>query len=290
LAAPQLDPVPFEASDGGPVLRGESRGEGRDLFLCHGLSATRRYVVHGSKVLPRAGYRLHTYDARGHGESDPAPNYDYELLADDLEAVIADRGAGDPLVVGGHSMGCHTAVTFALRHPERVAALILAGPVYTGQDDDPELAKWDERADALEREGPEGFARVMGEDVEGPDDVRDTIIRLAKGRAELHRHPEAVAEALRQIPRARPFGGLEDLAALEMPVLVVGSHDEIDDGHPYAAAKAYAEVLPAARMAIEEKGQSPLSWQGGRLSREIRTFLEEHGLGPDGGGPAGGPG
>src|SRR5919112_1582631 len=40
--------------------------------LCHGITATRRYVLHGSKALPRAGHRVVVYDARGHGESDPA--------------------------------------------------------------------------------------------------------------------------------------------------------------------------------------------------------------------------
>ena len=287
MAASELDPVQFEAAGGGPVLHGESQGSGRDVFLCHGLSATRRYVVHGSKVLPRTGYRLQTYDARGHGESDPAEEYTYQLLADDLETVVTDRGAEDPLVLGGHSMGCHTAVTFALRHPERVAALILAGPVYTGEDDDLDLGRWDERADALEREGPEGFARVVGEHVDAPDDVRETIVRLAQGRAELHRHPEAVAAALRQIPRSKPFVSLDELTTLTMPVLVVASHDEMDDGHPYAVAERYTDTLPAARMISEAKGESPLSWQGGRLSREIASFLDEQGLAP---GPAGGDG
>ena len=286
MAAPDLEPVQFEAPGGGPVLHGESQGPGRDIFLCHGLSATRRYVVHGSKVLPRNGYRLHTYDARGHGESDPAAEYTYQLLADDLETVVTDRGAADDLILGGHSMGCHTAVTFALRHPERVAALILAGPVYTGEDDDLDLGRWDERAEALEREGPAGFARVVGEHVDAADDIRETIVRLAQGRAELHRHPEAVADALRQVPRSKPFETIDELETLGMPVLVVASHDEMDDSHPYAVAERYAATLPDATMISEEPGESPLSWQGGRLSREIAGFLGKHGLGPGPGGPA----
>lgn len=278
MASGPLDPVPFEAAGEGLVLRGESQGEGREIVLCHGLSATRRYVVHGSKVLPRKGYRLLTYDARGHGQSDPGEAYTYELLADDLEEVIADRGIPDPLIIGGHSMGCHTAVTFALRHPERVGALILAGPVYTGGEDDLDMARWDERADALEKDGPEGFARVIGEHVDASDDIRDTIMRLAKGRAELHEHPEAVAEALRQIPRSKPFGRIQDLHALRMPVLVVGTRDEADDGHPLAVAKLYAETLPNAKMVSEDEGESPLTWQGGRLSREIAEFLDANRL------------
>ena len=42
-------------------------------MLCHGITATRRYVIHGSRALERAGHEVVSYDARGHGESDPAP-------------------------------------------------------------------------------------------------------------------------------------------------------------------------------------------------------------------------
>lgn len=272
-------PVEFEVATEGSYVRGETLGEGGpDLFLCHGLSAARSYVVHGSKFLPRAGFCLNTYDARGHGESAPAPVYDYEHLADDLEKVVEERRQDDQLVLGGHSMGCHAAVTLALRQPDQVDALILVGPVYTGAGEDLDIGRWDERADALENGGPAEFARVIGERVTAAPDIKETIMRLAERRAALHLHPEAVAAALRQVPRSRPFVELDDLKALGMPVLVVASHDDADDGHPYAVAESYAAALPRAEMVSEEKGESPLSWQGGRLSREIGRFLAERGL------------
>ncbi len=65
--------------------------------MVHGLTATRRYVVHGSKVLPRKGFRTIAYDARGHGESDPAPageGYSYAELSADLGRVIEAETAG----------------------------------------------------------------------------------------------------------------------------------------------------------------------------------------------------
>jgi hypothetical protein len=58
-------------------------------------------------------------------------------------------------------------------------------------------------------------------------------------------------------------------------VLVVASNDEADPGHPYAVAEAYAAALPRARLISEDDGQSPLAWQGGRLSREIALFALE---------------
>jgi 3-oxoadipate enol-lactonase len=60
---------------------------------------------------------------------------------------------------------------------------------------------------------------------------------------------------------------------LEVPALVVASHDEADPGHPRAVAEAYAERLPRARLIGEEEGESPLAWQGGKLSREIADFI-----------------
>src|ERR1700681_1258963 len=69
--------------------------EGRAIVLLHGLTATRRYVVMGSRALERAGHRVIAFDARGHGQSAPAPEpaaYTYGLLAGDLEAVLDAAG------------------------------------------------------------------------------------------------------------------------------------------------------------------------------------------------------
>ena len=275
-----IEPVSFEVSGDGQLLRGESAGGGPDIILLHGLSATRRYVVHGSKLLPRRGYRLHTYDARGHGESDPAADgYGYPQMADDLARVIETQVLSDQPVVGGHSMGCHTAVTYALRDPSRVSALILIGPVFNpATAGEGEMARWDERADALEEGGPEAFGRAAAEGIESPE-YRETVERLARERAELHSHPDAVAEALRQVPRSRPFESIGQLGLLDMPVMVVGTGDEADPGHPFAVAEQYAAALPDAVLVSEGPGESPLSWQGGRLSREIDGFLADRGLG-----------
>ena len=59
-----------------------------------------------------------------------------------------------------------------------------------------------------------------------------------------------------------------------MPALVVASRDEADPGHPHAVAQAWAERLPAATLISEDEGESPLAWQGGRLSRAIADFCE----------------
>jgi len=260
-------------------LAAESIGDGPPIVLLHGLSATRRSVVHGSKALARRGYRQLSYDARGHGKSDPAPaqgGYSYAELTADLEAVIAAEVGDRPVVLAGHSMGAHTTISHALVHGDRLAGVVLIGPTYMGFVDEEALAGWDRLADGLERGGVEGFIAAYDHGL--PPAWRETILRFTRRRLLDHRHPQAVARALREVPRSAPFEAMSELEFCEVPALVVASRDEADRGHPYAVAAAYTERLPRARLISEAEGESPLAWQGGRLSREIASFCAEPGV------------
>lgn len=261
-----------------PAIRGEAVGEGPPIVLCHGITATRHSVVHGSRRLERAGHRVIAYDARGHGESDPAPaghGYEYPELRGDLEAVIEEQAGGGPVLLAGHSMGAHTAVGFALEDPGRVAGLVVIGPAYDGEIEDDSLLYWDGLAAALEQGGIDGFVAYIDR-VQGIDPRwRDSVLRFTRERMERHRHLGALVAALRQVPRSRPFESMDQLERLAVPTLVVASHDAADPGHPYAVAAEYASRIPVARLVSEPEGQSPLAWQGGRLSREIEAFYRE---------------
>ena len=61
-----------------------------------------------------------------------------------------------------------------------------------------------------------------------------------------HEHPLAVADALQAVPRSRPFESLDELAALDVPTVVIASRDEADPGHPLAVGERYAETIPGA--------------------------------------------
>lgn len=275
----ELEPRTFEVVSNGVRLAGEEVGEGPPIVLLHGITATRRYVLHGSLTLARRGYRLISYDARGHGESSPAPDgegYGYPQLMRDLGAVLADRCPGERPVLCGHSMGCHTVAGYALDHADGVAALVLEGPVTLGiPAPDEVLASWDRLANGLERGGVEGFMEAYEADLGVNPEWRETALRITRERMERHRHPEALAQALHEVPRSLAFEGLAELETLDVPALVVASYDEADPGHPYAIAEAWAERLASARLVSEETGKSPLAWQGGRLSRVIADFLDE---------------
>ena len=137
------DPLPFEVpagrgearGAGAILLAGEAAGEGPAVVCLHGLTATRSYVLLGSRHLDRRGYRVVAYDARGHGESAPAPDptaYEYRDLVADLAAVL-DGQEIERAVLAGSSMGAATAVAFCLEHSERAAALVLVTPAYEGR-------------------------------------------------------------------------------------------------------------------------------------------------------------
>jgi pimeloyl-ACP methyl ester carboxylesterase len=260
-----------------PSIFIEEAGEGTPIVLLHGLTATRRYVLQGSKHLLNRGYRLVFYDARGHGDSgapdDPA-DYGYDLMVGDLERVLEQKGLEHPVLVGS-SMGAHVATAFALAQPERVSALVQITPAYMGhgRTEPEELAHWDRLASALEQGDVEAFKRIS-ETHELPERWREGVELGIEQRLARHRDLRAVAAALRVVPRSDAWEGLDVLGGLEVPTLVVASRDEVDPGHPMFIAVDYARRIPDAELAVEEPGYPPLAWQGSRLSRAIGDFLE----------------
>ena len=267
----------YETDSGGATLSISDDGEGPAIVLAHGLTATRRYVVMGSTALPRSGHRVIAYDARGHGVSSPAPQpdaYTYGDLGDDLEAVLEAAGVARA-VFAGASMGAHTVIRLALSRPQRVAGLVVITPAYPDEFDDPaRLARWDALSEGLRTGGVDGFLAAYG-DPQVPQRWRDSVLKVIRQRLALHEHPQALADALRVVPRSRPFQSLEDLSAIAAPTVVVASADEADPGHPQAVGEAYAEAIPGAQLVTDEPGRSPVAWQGSQLSKIIANVVSE---------------
>jgi 3-oxoadipate enol-lactonase len=280
-----VDPESFQVTrrleDGSElILDGEIAGQGPPVVLLHGLSATRRNVVQGSRALLRRGYRLIAYDARGHGASSPGTRYRYPDLIEDLEAVLDELGL-DRVALVGSSMGAATGMAFALRHPERAAALVQITPAYngaarTGNVDD---GAWDAMATGLEDGGVDAFVDVAQPAGAG-EGWREIAREAVRQRMERHEHPLEVAQALREMPRSAAWNGLEALREVQTPVLIVASRDEMDHLHPLAIAQEYARLLPNADLVVEDEGKSPLAWQGARLSGVIADFFERVGYAP----------
>jgi pimeloyl-ACP methyl ester carboxylesterase len=266
----------------GCLISGDDAGQGPPILQLHGLTATRRYVTMGSRLLERRGFRQIGYDARGHGESGPAPAgtaYDYADLERDLEALMDHLGL-ERAILAGSSMGAATALAFALRRPERVAMLVQMTPAFDGMpyEGAEGLAWWDSLADGLETDGVEGFMRAYAPMITGR--FADSIERLTRERIKQHSNPVELAKAVRAVPRSSAFDGLELLEGLGVPTLVIGSRDDADPGHPLHVAEEYARRIPVAELAVEPPGKPPIAWRGAQVSRLIVDFAARHGAGP----------
>ncbi|MDF0528312.1 alpha/beta hydrolase [Tsukamurella sp. 8F] len=99
--------------------------DGPVAVLVHGWTCNVGNFPRQVEHLVGRGYRVVTYDQRGHGSSeagDPS-RYGAGVLADDLRAVLADalgESGGTALLVG-HSMGAISIMAWAAKYPGEVA-------------------------------------------------------------------------------------------------------------------------------------------------------------------------
>jgi pimeloyl-ACP methyl ester carboxylesterase len=150
---------------------------GPPLLFVHGFGHVARIWDANAEHLADR-YRTLALDARGHGDSDPDPQFRYHhaALTKDLESATAHLRL-DGVTVVAHSMGGYAAIRFASRQPERVARLVLV-------DAGPQLSASSRAAASAEREPPdasyasaEEFARVLAR--RHPRARPDALARLA---------------------------------------------------------------------------------------------------------------
>lgn len=237
--------------------------EGVPLVLLHG---------HGNEAhlwddfVPKIAehYRVLALDQRGHGDSDwdPEGRYDAEHMAGDLEAVL-DAFEIDRFVLVGFSMGGRVSMTFASRHPERLAGLVLV-------DIGPEI---DRRGamriggEMTEQRNPtfasiEEYARMLS--MNYPAGQPEALMRMARyglrkedgdgGRYVLKMDPKLRNDRpddAASIAKEEAFTQLQwdALAKLPCPALVVrGAASDILS--PEIADKMVEEVIPNATLAV----------------------------------------
>jgi pimeloyl-ACP methyl ester carboxylesterase len=115
-----------EAQLRGTRLRYLAGGEGEPLVLVHGLGgAAANWVALAPLLLP--GRRLLVPELPGHGGSSPLPAApSLNGYADRLGLLLEHEGIA-PAAIVGHSLGGAIALRLAIRRPEAVSALVLAG-------------------------------------------------------------------------------------------------------------------------------------------------------------------
>lgn len=116
---------------GGKIAYQEGGG-GRPIVLLHEGIADHRMWDREFAALAR-GNHVVRYDLRGYGGSPPATS-PYSSVRD-LASVLDRLGLARPLIVGP-SVGGRIALDLALLQPEKVGALLLIAPGYSGMDYD----------------------------------------------------------------------------------------------------------------------------------------------------------
>lgn len=103
---------------------------GPPVVLLHGLTMSSRTMERLAASLP--DHRVVLLDLHGHGKSSKSRDPDRYLVsefADDVVALLDHLDIGET-VLGGLSLGANVSYEVALRHPDRVRALVLEMPVF----------------------------------------------------------------------------------------------------------------------------------------------------------------
>ncbi len=116
---------PFVEIAGGHRLFVRDWGEGRPVVLLAGWAMDSRIWGETMVELNRSGLRTIAYDRRGHGRSTDPGILDYDLLADDLAALLDALDLRDAVLVT-HSGAAGEAIRYVRRYgTDRVSQLVL---------------------------------------------------------------------------------------------------------------------------------------------------------------------
>jgi pimeloyl-ACP methyl ester carboxylesterase len=201
-------------SSNGIRLAYESFGEGPPILLIHGFASSIlvNWVQTGwVETLTGAGYRAIAIDNRGHGNSqklyDPQLYFAHEM-ADDAARLLDHLGI-ETVVAMGYSMGARISAFLAVRHPERVAAVVMGGMginLVNGLDETEEI--------------------ITALTAENLAEVRHPTGRQFRIFAE-HSRADRAALAACMITSREPMP-VDDVQKITVPTLVaVGSEDEM---------------------------------------------------------------
>ncbi len=248
-------------------------GSGPAIVFAHGLGGNHlswwQQLAHFSR-----NYTCVTFAHRGFTPSTPVPGSAApDAYADDLAALVDELGLSDLRLVA-QSMGGWTCMAYALRHPAKVRALVMAST--SGTLDFRRLqGPGKAQIDAWRERAPKVIADL---------EARDILVahgeRMAKEQpaaAVLYRQISQLTPAeFKAAVRARIFK-LRDqppelLAKLPMPVLFLTGEE--DCLFPAPAGAAFAELAPRGRaVTIEKSGHSVYFERAAEFNRVVEEFI-----------------
>ncbi len=174
----------------GVSIAGDCWGDpsGPLILLQHGGGQTRHAWKNVGETLGRAGYHAVAFDARGHGDSDWAPDgvYGQDIMVEDLRCVVAALGGRRPVLVGA-SMGGGTSLVAVGEDRVDATALVLV-----------------DIAPQIEAEGVQKIQAFMSQKPEGFDTLEE--VAAAIGAYQPHRKPPKDLAGLAKNLRLGPDG------------------------------------------------------------------------------------
>src|SRR5471030_1298803 len=123
------EPMHFWRGVGGVSIAGDAWGDpnGPLVLLQHGGGQTRHAWKGAGEILGAAGYCAIAFDARGHGDSDWAPDglYGQDVMVEDLKCVVAALGNRRPVLVGASMGGGTSLVAVGEDHVDATALVLV---------------------------------------------------------------------------------------------------------------------------------------------------------------------
>jgi pimeloyl-ACP methyl ester carboxylesterase len=258
----------------GPLrLYYESEGSGPAVVLIAGQAMSHRAWWRTVPVLAQS-FRVLTFDNRGIGRSDHSPlPYTVAQMADDVIAVLDAAGEGRAHIYG-ISLGGMVAQEVALRHPDRVGALVLgattAGGTHTVLGDGQALSFF-VRAGAMAPEEAE-WAAVPYNYGEATRRLRGD--RIAEDIAQRLEFPTDTLAYMHQSAAAAAHSTLWRLRRIVAPTLVL--HGEDDAVVPRQNAEVLADAIPDAELKTWPGAGHLYVTDEARADEYVARFLERN--------------
>jgi proline iminopeptidase len=227
-------------------------------------------------------YRVLVFDARGSGQSEGNGPLTHEQWAADVEGLRQWAGA-ERFVMAGGSYGGFISMEYAIRHPERLVAMVLRDT--SPDNSNEEMARANALASARVDLDLDKFARIMDGSTRDNDDLRacwaeilplydhvyDPANVQRKVDATTYRYETHNWAFTQNMPR---YDITAQLPGISCPTLVtVGRGDWIT---PVACSEKIVSLIPDARLEIfEESGHSPQVEEADKFQRLVREFLAQ---------------
>jgi pimeloyl-ACP methyl ester carboxylesterase/DNA-binding winged helix-turn-helix (wHTH) protein len=225
-------------------------------------------------------HTLIRYDERGNGLSDrDAEDLSFDAWVRDLESVV-DAARLERFPLFGISQGCAVAVTYAVRHPERVTRLVLYGGYVQGMMPRARTQRERDEVKVVMQNIPLGWGhdnpafRLFFAGRFLPEGTPEQM----RWFSELQRITTSPETGSRLLSTAATIDVTELLPLVKAPVLVLHATD--DAVAPFNEGRKLAMHIPNARFVpLESKNhillESEPAWA--RFKDELRRFLAEDG-------------